>query len=706
MHVAHDVLQRFLKVPSDPKELRRLLDDTGLEVKRVETDASGRTVFTLELLANRGDHHCYEGVATELNGRLGTGVRRPELARLESAATGPWALDCQTPRCLVYSATLLERTGEGSLPADALRVLEAAGIHSLTAPVDASNIANLEVGQPTHAFDADTIDGPVVIRDSVAGETALPLFAEDRVELPEGTLVIADRSKILAIAGVIGCEESKTTASTTRLLLESATFDPVAVRKASRALDINTDSSARFERGADPTRPLIGAGRVVALLEQAGWTRSGPTGVVGEWTDPERTIVLDTALASRFLGMDIDPMRAAELLTRYGFRFGTSAGQRLVVSVPPHRLWDVEFSADLYEELAKAIGYNDTPIALPPVDLGALPAPWEIRKRTIEDVLIGNGFYEVFTDGFYGTHVRDQLGIVEGHPLWAHVQTTNAIERNYALLKNNNLAQALDCVAANARMRNDDVRAWEWTRTFHPVVSGGEGIAPGPGGEGHAPCVETRVLWGVVCGSDRPATWAGGSRPADVLFLKGVFHELGLELGRALTLGPLDPSHPLASLLHDGRRAAVLLDGAPVGLVGEVHPSLVRSWKLKKLRPTFFELDSEALLHAEPRHSLFDEPPEWHFIERSLAFGIPAGFEAGRVADVLRVTGPDWLDGVAITDLFVTEEDGSTVRAVTYRLRFANDPADRRSADSVNAVCEAMVAAVHDQLGDAGVAQR
>jgi len=229
--IAHDVLRRFVEVPSDPKVLRALFDDLGLEVKRVEPDGSGLgTVFTLELLANRGDHYCYHGIAREIAGRTGARVALPMVDRLE-VGPSPVPLRIDTPRCLLYTATLFEHDGKAQpLAGERLLPLLAAGLHSVSAPVDATNLANLELGQPTHAFDADTIVGGIVVRDSVAGEKAWPLFAPGPVEIPAGTLVIADDQKILAIAGVIGCEESKTTDATRRLLLESACFDPVAVR--------------------------------------------------------------------------------------------------------------------------------------------------------------------------------------------------------------------------------------------------------------------------------------------------------------------------------------------------------------------------------------------------------------------------------------------------------------------------------------------
>ena len=265
MKLAQHLLRRWIAIPDDARALRLLLDDLGLEVKRSEATPDG-AVYTLELLANRGDHRCYLGVAREIRGRTGAEIMVPGITTLQ-VGKSPFQLRNSTPLCLRYTLTLLERTGAPApLAEDALQALHAAGLHSVSAPVDATNLSNLEFGQPTHAFDAEKVDQYIEIRLSRPGERAWPLFQPGPVDLPAGTLVIADAVKILAIAGVIGCEESKTTADTRRVLLESATFDPVAVRKASRALNLHTDASARFERGADPSFPEVGAGRVVHLL--------------------------------------------------------------------------------------------------------------------------------------------------------------------------------------------------------------------------------------------------------------------------------------------------------------------------------------------------------------------------------------------------------------------------------------------------------
>jgi phenylalanyl-tRNA synthetase beta chain len=687
--ISTSVLRRFVEVPDDGRTLRNLFDDIGVEVKRHDIE---RGLFTLELLANRGDHHCYIGLAREISGRTGTATCGPEYATLTSGDS-PHPLVIETDLCSQYSITLLERNGPGTdLSADELAPLDAAEIHSVSPAVDATNLANLEFGQPTHCFDADTIVGPITIRRSRDGERAWPLFAEERVEVPAGSIVIADDEKILAIAGVIGCEESKATKDTTRILLESAAFDPIAVRKASRALHIHTDSSARFERGSDVSQVLVGAGRVVHLLQGHGWSSSMISGVVGSWTDEQRTIALHTEAAATFLDHPLDTAEICDRLGRYGFKVAESGGV-LSVTVPPHRVWDVEFTADLYEEIAKSIGYNDTATNLPPVDMGALPSAGDTAKAEVEDVLIGAGFYEVFTNGFHGTALREKLGVSEDHALWNHVQTTNALDRGYGLVKNNALAQAVEALACNVRAQTSPIQMYEWTRTFHPDATAANKV-----------CTERHLLWAIADGNIEPNRWADKPRHASAWLFKGIVEEIGTTLGIPLLVGPADAHHPLSDCLHPGRQAAVTLGGKTVGVLGEVHPGIAKAFKLKRSRPVYLELDRNAL-EAAPTLNRYAERSMHQPIMRSLAFSLPPRVAAGDVVNLMMNKGPEWLEQVDIVDLFAHDDSGTPMRAVTFSLRYGNENGDR-SADSVNQASEALIAAIESALGPKGVKLR
>jgi len=691
MRVGLDVLRRFIDVPGEAPALRRAFDEQGLEVKRAETDDVG-DVFTLELLANRGDHRCYEGIARELNGRFGCGVGGPAVAEL-TVGPSPVGLRHETPLCTSYTATRLVSRGEGTLPAEARRVLAAAGLNPVGPAVDATNVANLELGQPTHAFDADTIVGPITIRTSREGEQAWPLFADERITLPEGTLVIADDEKILAIAGVIGCEESRTTEQTTTLLLESATFDPVAVRIASRALQIFTDSSARFERGADPARPLIGAGRVVELLRPAGWEVEGPTGVVGSLEAEVRTVEVSAAHAQHFLGTPEDADALGERLSRYGFGV-TVDGDTIRAEVPSWRLPDVHHAADLLEELAKSIGYDETPIELPVVGLGAPPSEWEQRRDRVEEVLLGNGFSEVFTDGFYSRRVIELLGLTEDHPLFAHVETENALDRGYSLLKNNCVHQAIEAVAVNERRRTLTGQMFEWTRTFHPT---GRASLAGDPAKAVPPGTERPVLWGACFG-------ARHGLPLDALFLAGVVRSIAMETGVPFEVGELDETHPLAGVLHPGRRGAIRLGGEVVGVLGEIHPAVLRRYKIKRLRPCYFEIERPALA-AEGHRPAYVEPPVHQPIVRTVALEVPPPLVADAVRRAFLAHAPEGLEHVDVVDVFVGVEDGSEVRSLTFELSYSNED-NQRTADEVNQATETLVEAILAQFGPAGVQRR
>jgi phenylalanyl-tRNA synthetase beta chain len=690
MKISANVLKRFCAgVPAEPKVLRRLLDDVGVEVKRLDVQA-GDALLTLELLANRGDHHCYAGVAREVAARTKTAFTLPEGRALPVGAP-PLPLKIESEKCLLYTATPFRVTGglKKSLGKAADELLNAAGLLTGNAAIDVTNLVNLELGQPSHAFDRARIQGGITIRLSRAGEKAWLLFAPEARELPAGTLVIADDVKVLAIAGVIGCEDSKIQDDTTEIILESAAFDPVAVRVGGRALAVHTDASARFERGSDPTLAAVAAGRIAQLLAEAGVAEvTGPLGVVGAWKDPERVLPLRASELSVFLGREFAEAEIAERLSAYGFEARGALGFK----VPAHRLWDVESEEDLFEEIARSVGFNDLPEGLPPVALGARPSRAEVLLRVAEDVLVGAGFYEMYTDGFYSRQIPERLGQVEGLPLFAHVETVNSLDNSFSLLKNNCLAQAVQAVADNLNVKAQDVRLYEWTRTFHPDPESENGV-----------CSERDVLYGVCSGKERPEAWEAGGRSADVFFLKGVVEQLKASLDLPLELTDPDPSYALTALLHPHRSLSLRIDGKSVGVVGEVSPQVLQAFGIKFAKACYFEISRDALL-APPRGSAaFEMPPVIPDIERMLSFAVPAAVSIRDVVPLLKAGAPSWLVRISVADVFAGSGD-TAKRAVAFKLVFnASEP---RTSEQLNDACAAMVKSVVDTLGRRGVEQR
>jgi phenylalanyl-tRNA synthetase beta chain len=690
MKISAKVLERFCAgTPRDPKALRRLLDDVGVEVKRLDA-RDDDTLLTLELLANRGDHRCYAGVAREVAARTQAALVLPE-ARTLAQGEPPVPLRIESDQCLLYTATPLRVTGtlNRSLGAAADQLLNAAGLLTGNAAIDVTNLVNLELGQPSHAFDRARIQGGITIRSSKPGEKAWLLFTPQPREIPAGTLVIADDVKVLAIAGVIGCEESKIQDDTREIILESAAFDPVAVRIGGRSLAVHTDASARFERGCDPTLATQAAGRIVDLLEQAGVAElSGPLGCVGAWQNPGRVIPLRRDELERFFGRSFEEAEVIERLAAYGFVHQGA----LRFLVPAARLWDAESEEDLFEEIARSVGFDELPGGLPPVGLGALLSPDSARQHAAEEVLVGAGFHEVYTDGFYSRQVPEKLLQSPGSPLFLHVETVNSLDNSFSLLKNNCLAQAVQAVADNVNVKEKDVRFYEWTRTFHPDADAPNGV-----------CTERDVLWGVCAGRERPGSWDRTGRNADVFFVKGLFEDLRRALDLPFEIGEPDASYPLTGLLHPYRTLSVKIGGASVGVFGEVLPQVLQNFGVKFVKACYFELSREAL-HAIPRGSAsFKIPPSIPHIERMLNFAVPPGTSVREIVPLLHGAAPAWLESIHVADVFEGNPEGAN-RAVTFRLAFG--AAESRTHEQLNEACATMVENVVQRLGSRGVEQR
>jgi phenylalanyl-tRNA synthetase beta chain len=454
-------------------------------------------------------------------------------------------------------------------------------------------------------------------------------------------------------------------------------------------LGVHTDASARFERGADPELSIVGAGRVVGLLEDAGWELVGESTQVGAWNNAPRYIDLDVIELNRFLGTELEPSQVSERLQRYGFELETAGTSGFTVLVPTHRIWDVHTVFDLYEEVAKSIGYNAIPTTLPKIDKGALPSRLEQNRDLVEQVLMGAGFIEVITDGFYGRTDFDKLGLPEDHVLASHVETQNSLDKGYSLLKNNCLLQAVDCVRKNMHRNFHNIKVYEWTRTFHLNPTAENGV-----------CDEHRKLWAVVSGAERSPTWQGKAPTASPLYLKGLIAEIAGQLGLALEIKVERETHALAPLLHPHRQASIWLGAECVGILGEIHPRICGDFKIKRARPCYIEL-SQDILNKEPRGISYVLPAVHQPLVRTVAFALPGQVQAAAVKNTLASVGAS----VSIVDLFAFEDEAGPQRAITFEMTFAN-PDGSLTAEVCNQRLQQAMDAVLSAFGDQGVTHR
>jgi len=684
MKVSVNLLRQFIDLPSDWEVVRDAMEDAGLEVKRAEP-TNDDVIFTLELLANRGDHHSYQGIARELHGRTAWPFHKRDVPALGIASETHF-VNVVTSDCLTYCLAeffLPAHEQHKPVPTALQKMVELSGANAVLPVVDVSNLLNIEIGQPLHVFDADKIDGALTVRLSTNGERAMPLFAEEALILPEGTMVIADNSKIVAIAGVMGCQPAAPTEDTRRIYIESATFDPVKIRKTARQLRMQSLAATRFERGSDPSLTVQALDRAGQILHSMGWLSEGKILAPKLWQPKSLLLSLSVERLNAYFDSSLSRQDIALILRRYGFdAIGNARKDQIDVQVPPHRYWDVQEVQDLYEEIAKGIGYNSLPSSLPSSAAGVLPSPELSLRRLIDDLLVGEGFYEVFTDGFYGEKHRARLGISEDHPLWNHVRTINAEDKAYSLLKNNCLAQAVELVQTNINVRNPNIKAYEWTRTFHPSTEADNGL-----------CEERLVLWMVASGNVYPKTWDAKGKEADVFYMKGIVEEIANLSSLPLEVKQFDNDgdiSPTGSRLHPTRRASIVCEGRRVGILGEVHPDILSLWGVKYARPCFVEL-SQDILKSTPSVRQYVPPANIHPIIRDVCLLIPHGLAARDVADYMCAQS-DWLDEVDISDVYksiVTDWKN----AVTFSFHYNPSKAGKThfTGDEINRVTDGVV---------------
>ncbi|MBN1325301.1 MAG: hypothetical protein JW974_03740 [Alphaproteobacteria bacterium] len=631
MRFSKNILETFINLPTDWREL---MEDVGLEVKSVDGD-----IMNLELLANRGDHYCYLGLATEISGRTGSGIKQKQEKDFEYKDAKLFKID--TDKCIAYSLVPFDIKSIKSANVD--NILESSGVNVIHPAIDITNVVMLEYGQPAHIYDADKIVGKIHIRETVAGEKAALLFHDGMTELSAGTCVIADEEKILCVAGVIGCRGADVDKDTKNILFETALFDPVSIRKTAKEMGVCTIASQRFERGGNLDAVKSGAKRANYLYNEIGIKLNGNAEFLQRVKLPEKEIQMSGDFVRSELEIDISDKEIAERLSRYGF---VKSGLKYIV--PNVRVWDIKgFKADLIEELARSIGYNNLPNRLPIATIGSQPTPAEIRKSQINSYLVNNGFFEVLIDNIYSPKHAKLSPVAE------HVGIENSVDGGYAFMRNNVIVQAVELVSKNLARKNREIRAFEWGKIFKDNN-------------------EIEVLWGIMNGPKISSLDAKG-------LLENLFTNLSLDF--SIEYDDFKASEKVSEwqMLNPKRRGHITCNGKGVCVFGEIHPSLLAEFDIKNDTPVFFSFDTKRLMNAVQKTIKYESPSTTIPSVRDISVIVPYGVAVGSVAEFISKKYKSVSD-IKITDIFDKPKD--SVRNITFALEFAGN----QSTEELNAL--------------------
>ncbi len=691
MKVHLSILEKFIELPTkEPAELRALFDDVISEVKGIEGSGPA-TVFTIETLANRGDHVSTLGIARELSARLLSPVSAPAVAGELTDRKTSIPVRIETPKCLRYALLEMALASDMQLRPEIAAIMS--GSESTTdkhAIVDTLNYIQIEIGQPMHAFDREKVDGEISIAETTQAEKIEALDGK-AYTVPKGAVVIKDKKKIIAVAGVIGCKNSMVTAGTTGVLVESATFDPVSVRITARAMGISTDASFIFERGADREMTVTALKRLVTLVQAGGGMSKGSHVLGFQDVNPAPPDKRKISLKLSTIRTQLNLQRLADIeltsrLKNLGFGFEVAASDKSgapiewKVTVPTWRLWDVQNEEDLTEEFARVHGYNKVKLELPPLDY-EIPEdnPVDTLLQRVEGPLHGSGFIEVISKIFY---TADDVALLESLAPGIkdqHLTIKNAVERNYSNLKVTNLIHLARLSGENHRHGVLSFKAYEFGRVFSLGLTGGSFE------------FERDVLTLAASGRWTEHEWQKPETTEELLFLfKGVLENVARSVGIAHVA--VAPSRE--ALLHPGCQGSLKAGRETLGSFGLLHPKLKQKLDLKH-DVVFAELDAAKLIKCLATRT-YQAPSDFPAVRRDITLKLPATTMAGKISKAIVDSKPANLADVSVIDTFRKADED--FRRVTFRLTFQSSERTLESGE-VDQALEATLGSLKSGLG-------
>jgi phenylalanyl-tRNA synthetase beta chain len=658
----HAWLTDLVKVHADADAVAAALALRGFEVASVDDG-----VVDFEITANRPDCLSVIGLAREASAAFGVPLQLPDRTMPPSGQPQPIEVTIEDAElCPRYCAQVFEIRSNGPSPAWMQERLEAAGVRSISAIVDVTNYVMLEMGQPTHAFDYATLAGRALrIRRAKPGETLRTLDNVDR-ELQPDMLVIADAERAQAIGGVMGGSSSEIGALSKLMVLESAYFKPASVRRTSKRLNLKTEASTRFERGADVNAAPVAIARAAALLQQIGAAQPlGP--VIDKYPSPvpARILTLRSSRIERVLGMSVPDAEVVARLEPLGFSVASTAHlprAEWQVSVPSYRV-DVLREVDLIEEVARHDGYASLPATIPEMDaLQPPPDPRTLLDRRLRHLLTGCGLSEAMTFAFIEAVAAEPFSAAD-----AIVRVANPLSEKFAVLRPSLLPGLIDSASHNRRHGRTDVRLFEVGTRFSAAA-------------------EVRAVAGIWCGAGTPAHWSADARPADFYDVKGVVEMLARAFGLAFEYEPADIPY-----MVPGRSASV---GA-CGRIGQLLPSILESRGLAPNDVAWaFELDADVLAKAQAMDDLRAASlPRFPSIVRDLSVLVDSALPAAAVRGTIRSSAPSTLVDVIEFDRY--RGKGVPEGSVSLSLRLTFRSPDRTLTDAeVEQAMDAVVAAL------------
>jgi phenylalanyl-tRNA synthetase beta chain len=687
-----------LELGSDADGIWDLGESAALGAKLTEALGLDDHVFDIDLTPNRPDCLSVQGVAREVAVIQGGELKFPEtIIKDEGREIDQWtSVTVEAPdHCPRYTARVIADINIGPSPEWLQDRLRSVGQRPINNMVDITNFIMLETGQPLHAFDYDQLaENRIVVKLAREGERFVTLDDKERT-MNDQTLMICDGAKAVGIGGVMGGQNTEISAATRHVLLESAYFNPVSIRRTAKKLGLNTDASHRFERGVDPESTPRALDRAAQLMAELGGGRilSGSIDVY-PIAQPKVTVELDVNATNRLLGTEYGTDQIRAMLDTIDFRAtllpGDSPGNdnetpRLSIDVPSYRV-DVKRREDIMEEVARLGGYNQIPTTFPliPATVRRSMEHRDLRDR-LRNIMTGLGFNEAITYSFIPSNSVSRLKLVKEDARRNTVDLLNPLSEEQAAMRTSLIPGLLETTSLNLARQNRTVRMFEIGNVF---IAREKDVLPR----------ETEWLAGIWTGARALPGWHAKEEACDFFDLKGGVEALLAEIKlENIQFTQADEAH--APYLRPGHRAHIKAGEETVGYLGELHPKTGRQFNLKQAA-YIFELNVECLARLIPRQIEAAPLPKYPSVARDMTLIVDRSLEARHLLEEIHKAHESLVESTQLFDVFEGEPIPAGRKSVSLRITYRSAE-ETLEDENVSAIHKAITARLMETFNGA-----
>jgi len=683
MKVSLNWLNDYVTTGISPEKLAHRLTMAGLEVEKVSL-VGGDSVFELEVTPNRPDCLSVLGVARETAAILGKARKFPQTKKRSWPKQKSSITISDTQGCSRYIGTVIENVVIAKAQKNITKRLAALGMKPINNVVDITNFCLMETGQPLHAFDYDKlVGGTIIVRKAKKGEKIVTIDGVER-KLDPSILVIADEKRPVAIAGIMGGQGTEVTMATKNIFLESAYFDPVLIRRASRKLGLSSDSSYRFERGVDYNMVEGGSNRAIDLILQSagGNITSRFDKALAKKRTLKQPITVSKNQINERIGASLTAAQCKSILTKLDFKVVSAKSDTFKVTPPPFRN-DINEFVDIVEEIARIVGYDNLPSSFPQIKTShVLSDPKRDVRRCVSGMLIAQGLNEVIT---YTMINRKNLARSNQANLQG-VAILNPLTQDQEILRPSMLPGFLSILLSNINRGQKNIKYFEMGKIY---------TAKG----------EKDVL-GVVMTGSRSDDWRQiEKKKVDYYDLKGVIERIFERISDKTSKIGFEAAQEGYFAL--GQSATIMAGGKQIGVAGKVEEGALEKWGIKQEDVFFAQIELESIYHREAVQQKYRPISEFPTISRDISLAVNQNVTAMAIEKLICKTVHEKGDVVLADVKFVELYEGNKIAkdrrglmfSLTYQSRLSKTLRDEEAEEVHRKVCSTLI-------NDLGVIQR